>query len=433
MPQKLFQCDPSLKPAACELAMLRHNVDKQNLRFSRKKAKNPVIKKMIEIVESFLKKKKLICYGGVSINAILPQRKQFYNYDIEIPDYDFFSYDALNHAKELATLFAKKGFHEVEAKAGVHYGTYKVFVNFIGIADVTACDMEIFKNLKKEAIRKDGILYCPPNFLRMSMYLELSRPNGDITRWEKVLKRLTLLNKIYPLKHISCLNHQNTITSPSSPVDKAVKLFLIAKEVVFFGSFAIQQYSQSVMPKRHQKSFARNDFDVLCIDAEKTAMELKALLQEKHGLSDCRIVQQGSIGEIVSSHFQVMYLSSIVTFYLPTACHSYNTIRDEESKKWIKVASIETMMSFYLAFMYTSRPYYDRNRLLCMAQYLFQIQQKNRLEQKGLLKRFSLDCYGNQLTLEDIRNEKTRKYRDLRDEFGKREYEEWFLRYRPND
>ena len=32
----------------------------------------------------------------------------------------------------------------------------------------------------------------PPNYLRMAMYLELSRPDGDVSRWEKVLKRLTL-------------------------------------------------------------------------------------------------------------------------------------------------------------------------------------------------------------------------------------------------
>ena len=38
----------------------------------------------------------------------------------------------------------------------------------------------------------------------MLMYLELSRPNGDVGRWEKVLKRLTLLNKHYPLRGKSC-------------------------------------------------------------------------------------------------------------------------------------------------------------------------------------------------------------------------------------
>ena len=36
------------------------------------------------------------------------------------------------------------------------------------------------------------------------MYLELSRPDGDVSRWEKVLKRLTLLNKHYPMKGLNC-------------------------------------------------------------------------------------------------------------------------------------------------------------------------------------------------------------------------------------
>jgi hypothetical protein len=33
---------------------------------------------------------------------------------------------------------------------------------------------EIFNALKKDSLRVAGILYAPPNFLRMSMYLELS-------------------------------------------------------------------------------------------------------------------------------------------------------------------------------------------------------------------------------------------------------------------
>ena len=51
-----------------------------------------------------------------------------------------------------------------------------------------------------DAIQVANIFYCPPNYLRMAMYLELSRPDGDVSRWEKVLKRLTLLNKHYPMK-----------------------------------------------------------------------------------------------------------------------------------------------------------------------------------------------------------------------------------------
>ena len=93
---------------------------------------------------------------------------------------------------------------EVEAKSGQHYGTFKVFVNFIPVADITLLPKELFNAIKKDAIMISGILYAPPNLLRMGMYLELSRPAGDVSRWEKVMKRLTLLNKHYPLTATQC-------------------------------------------------------------------------------------------------------------------------------------------------------------------------------------------------------------------------------------
>ena len=93
---------------------------------------------MIVMVEEFLRETKCICYGGTAINNILPEEAQFYDRDVEIPDYDFFSETPLAHAKELADRFHAKGYSDVEAKAGVHFGTYKVFVNFISMADITA-------------------------------------------------------------------------------------------------------------------------------------------------------------------------------------------------------------------------------------------------------------------------------------------------------
>ena len=73
------------------------------------------------------------------------------------------------------------------------------------------------------------------------------------------------------------------------------------------------------------------------------------------------------------------------------------------------------MLSFYLAFIYVDRPYYNINRILCMSQFLFaKNSTKNRLRQKGLLRRFSPDCYGVQSTLEKMREEKAEIYRKLK-------------------
>ena len=46
------------------------------------------------------------------------------------------------------------------------------------------------------------------------------------------------------------------------------------------------------------------------------------------------------------------------------------------SKTKIKVATIDTILSFYLGFVYIDHPEYDVNRLLCMSSYLFDVQEK---------------------------------------------------------
>jgi hypothetical protein len=95
------------------------------------------------------------------------------------------------------------------------------------------------------------------------------------------------------------------------------------------------------------------------------------------------------------------------------------------------VATIETILSFYLAFIYTNRPYFNKERLLCMSKFLFEVEQKNRLEQKGLLQRFSITCYGEQPTIQNIRGLKAAKFKELQNDRSNPEHERWFLKYNP--
>ncbi len=420
-----------------ELKILRSAVDLAEERQKKRAVKGPEIENIINIVEEFLRNKKLICYGGTAINNILPEQDQFYNKDLEIPDYDFFSPNALDDAKELADIYAKN-FDDVEAKAGVHYGTYKVFVNYIPVADITYLNKELYKSIAKESISVGSILYAPPNYLRMAMYLELSRPEGDISRWEKVLKRLILLNQNYPLHGVDCLNMNFQRGFELENKEKELDIFnivrdaLIGQGVVFFGSLAHGIYS-TYMPKKEGKRIIQKnpDFDVMALKPQFTATVVKERL-EYNGYRNISIIKRERIGEVIAAHYEVRFGKDTICFiYEPLACHSYNIINIDKRK--VRVATIDTMLSFYLAFIYANRPYYDKNRILCMAEFLFKVQQRNRLQQKGVLRRFSINCYGSQSTLEDIREEKTKKYNELMNNKKTKEYEEWFLRYIPNE
>lgn len=435
-----MSCTKNMTFEECELEILRNAVDSAEKTEGAKLVSDPEIQQIIKTVEEFIRKRKLVCYGGTAINNLLPESDKFYDLNIELPDYDVYSQNAMKDAKDLADIYAKQGFIEVEAKSGMHHGTYKVYVNYLPVADITQVDKEIFKKMQEKTKSVAGIKYAPINFLRMNMYKELSRPKGDISRWEKVLKRLVLFNKNYPLRGHECRGEDiQRVFEESTDMtkDDIRKLYFITRDsfmnqgVVFFGSYAGSLYLRKMRRRDRVHTRQIPDFDVLSTDPEVTAEILTERLEEE-GFKNAKILKHDGAGEIIGSHLEVRVGDETIAFiYKPIDCHSYNEIKRDG--KVIKVATIDTMLNLYLAFLYADREYYDENRVFCMAEYMFKVQQQNRLSQKGILKRFSVDCYGKPHTIQDILKERQDKFKELRPKRGTKEYDAWFLRYRPGD
>ena len=369
---------------------------------------------IIRTVEKFIKDNDLICYGGIAINNILPKNDQFYKHG-EFPDYDFFSNDALNHAKALADIYSKAGFGNVEAKSGMHYGTYKVYVNFLNIADITQLDDVYYNNLKKSSKVVKGIMYCPPDFLRMSLYLELSRPKGDVSRWEKIFPRLRLLNKKFPIKNSKCKSIKKNI---DNKIYDDIKNTLIDQKCIFIGGLAQKIYKKYTK----NKSQNYNTFDVICLKAENTA----DIIKKKY--KDVKIEKIDPIGELIPKHYKIMIDDTCyANIYQSDACYSYNKIKI--GKKIVNIGTIFTILSFYLIFLFAGESEYDKNRILCTSYILQNIYLRNRFKNTGVLKVFTIQCEGKQETLEDILTEKRNKFKSLKK--SSKEYEKWFLKYVP--
>jgi hypothetical protein len=110
--------------------------------------------------------------------------------------------------------------------------------------------------------------------------LELSRPEGDVSRWEKVLKRLNLLNKYHPL-HANgkqkCSVRCDSTSGKGHTKSLPEKTFLTARNsfidqgVVVFGGYA-SMYSR-YMPEPFPKGVPA--FDVLAENPDRCATILK--------------------------------------------------------------------------------------------------------------------------------------------------------------
>lgn len=383
-------------------------IERLQLENDKKAAANPVVKKSLAIVKEFLQTHPVMCYGGTAINNLLPEKDRFYDPLTTIPDYDFYSKTPQEHAMILANKLAAAGIENVEAKPGMHLGTFKVFADYEGVADITHLDEDIFDRNWKEDLVRDRIHYVTPNFLRLSMYLELSRPKGDVSRWKKVYERLLLLNKSYPMECPSdVVSRDERVLAEAQR--KQVEKILETKPVVLLGITA-SQIHQGKTPKWSTP---------VTILAEEA--EMKALTEGKK-------TEAHAGTEILPGHVDVFDDDGnvLLRIHETAACHSYHQMANG-----IRVASIPTMLQFFFAYMYSGVDEDEMTHLLCVSQRLVDLASHKEKRRYALLT--PIDCIGTQETLTDLKRHKAHLFTELSKNKDSVDFMKFFFTYNPRD
>ena len=381
-------------------------------------ASDPKLKETLKIVRRFIETHPVICYGGTAINNLLPKEDQFYNPEKDIPDYDFFSKTPQLHGVKIADRLIASGVESVEVKPGVHLGTYKVFADFVGVADISHMDPFIFNKVWKDSIVKDGVHYAPANFLRMAVYLELSRPKGFVERWKKVYGRLQLLNKHYPMT-CPAEDEKQSNTLLSNDLRNEVEDAIIKNELVLLG------FNASMLQSGKNNKWML-PLDVLSLPDDR--QKVSELFQNI--FKDSSKKEFPAYGELVPEHTDILDKDTkrvLIRIYETQACHSYHQL-----KSGLRVASIPTILQFFLSVQYVSDHYkgdVKEQRFLCTAEHLVNLANGN---EKGRSKILTpITCLGKQKSLLDMRIEKTELWEKLKDNKNSREFLEYFFDYKP--
>jgi hypothetical protein len=386
---------------------------------------------MFNITKDFIKNKNLLLYGGLALNLILPPKSRFYD-EYEVPDYDFFSPNAIKHGKELANIYARRGYKDVELKPGLHLGTYKLFVSYTPIADITNVPPKLFRKMMEiSSIERDMILkhnpeidlqISPLDFLRLSMHLELSRPNGFIERWKKVYSRMVLLYKTYPLKYESCFDNLKLFHEETDEVYLAliaeVKEFLKINQYPVLGSETVKMYLKEAgykVPKNFILDKDMTAYDLISETFEKTTKELSLRLskfivsQDMGKESEITIQRHASLfnSELIPGHFIIRYNNKpLVCIYQSEACYAY------KERKALRIATIDTSLSLMYAWLLSDRDYYVKDKIKCAINILLNLQKKQlnrRILKNKIFSPFEIKCYGYQMKLEDLKKKRYSK------------------------
>lgn len=419
---------------------LKDSIKKNELERKKIQKKRHVNDKILNIVKQFIIDKKLICYGGTAINDILPKEQQFYNYENDIPDYDFFSPNALEDAKELCNIFSKENVHSIESKNAFIYGTYKVFINFVPVADITQIDNSFYEYLLKNNIKKDNIFYTPPEFLRMSLHQELARPLGDISRWEKVYSRLQVLNNYFPIltKNKMKTYYEEKLDLNDSELKETYdSLFdYFKKSKLVFCNFDITIYllhKYMKMGLRNKKDFT----DIFIIYTDCLGKTIREIKEKK--INNLQIKKIKSVYKFVDNYCYLYYKEKVIGIIIATnSCLSYNVVKYK--RREIRFGNIDTLLNLYFTMLLINDVPMNKNAIkevIDKLQYVANNYSGILKTYEGFssipekLKRFNLPCYGKQQDKEDVLKERTSKYKKYHKNKTSKEYKKWFFKYSP--
>ena len=353
MEEDIYQSKSLIKRNSESVLKLRleEAVDSAEERIKYEAAHNEDLLKALSIVKMFIKKYRRVCYGGTAMNAILPIKSRFYNPELDLPDYDFFTPDIERDTAILVKELRAAGFNDVIHRVGVHEGTKKILVNFIPIADISRISSNIYSVFYSRSIIKDGIHYTDPDLLRMMMYLELSRPKGMVSRWGKVYERLQLINSSFPPKRIG--RGQTRKFRPRVPVEiqKLIYKFGIESQLIFFTG-RLEKFYRSIIHGKN-RVFDLNAcggcIGLFSASPTEDANAIKQILKGE-GLQVITQLHKAK-GDIVPMYIDLHVNGVVVAIILQeVACHS-NLVFPTSDGRNILVASPDTLITLYYSII----------------------------------------------------------------------------------
>jgi hypothetical protein len=378
------------------LHRLQEAIEAAQERAAYESAHNEDFVKALGIVASFLKRKKRVCYGGTAMNSILPKERQFYNPDFDLPDYDFYTPDLEGDVEELVAELKAAGFQDVYHRVGIHEGTKKILVNFVAVADISFIQPELFAVLYKRSIQRNGVHYTDPDVLRMMMYLELSRPRGQVERWEKVFERLQLINREFPVEAPKGVRGSAEGAPIPFEARRVILDYAIEKQRILCNGPLPLLYGRGIH-RGDAKFSIRPGGPVFLItdDPHGDALALKGMLETHR---EIRLFLHKVRGELVPERIELRIGSRPICLLMKeVACHSYHTIPLEDGRM-ISIGSLELLITIYLAltiFTNHSEEILGPNALGAVRQFVT-LAEANYKANRSQFSPFPLSCHGHQ-------------------------------------
>lgn len=251
------------------------------------------VSNIYQLITKYVIRKNRISYGGFAQNMLLMNKNKddsfykivngaFYNWP-DIADIEMYSPTPIQDAIDLTEELHKAGFHNIDAKEGVHPSTIKIFANFLNYCDISYLPEQIYNNLP--TITVNNIRCAHPHFMACDAYRILNDPMTSYWRLDKAIYRFNKLLKYYPIGN----NNSNKLHFDTSDHDKMKfvrKNIIHSSKLIVIGFYCYDYYIRKV-----NKEPAReyNYYEVISSDLVNDCRKIEKLLKLKY--KDIRVKQ----------------------------------------------------------------------------------------------------------------------------------------------
>ena len=242
------------------------------------------ISKVYNSIKEYIIKNKKIVYGGFAQNILLMNKNKdesfykiingtFFNWP-DVADIEFYSHNPIQDTVDLCEMLHKIGFNNVEAKEGVHSGTFKIFINFINYCDIAYIPEYIYINIP--TILCNNIRCTDPHFMLCDAYRILTDPMTSYWRLEKAIYRFNKLLKYYP---ITC-NQDIDITNKNNIDMKYIRKRIIhGSKLIVVGYYGYNYYYKKVYNNTNEYEY----YEVISEDLINDCKHIEKILKKKYG------------------------------------------------------------------------------------------------------------------------------------------------------
>ena len=362
---------------------------------------------------SYIKNKKVLLYGGMAINDLLPKKDKIYETNV-LPDIDIFSTNGKKQANNIVKYFVKKGYSKITTNytEALHENTFKVYVDSVQVFDITTISKKAYKNLSINSVRGDsGINIVNPQFLRLSLHMIMSQLYDASKRWEKVYKRLVIFYKHYPpvicksnkqdtnvatidtakTKSSESIMRQSMLNSsiPIDLVDNIYK-FLENKDYILFGTNELLTYIEN-----YSKSdiYLPSNLKIAPIQVIATGniLDIAHTIVNSLNIDSISISKIFESDEFIPEHVMIKYKNhQLIEIYNIDVCLTYVNYGK------YRIASINTIIRMYLSMLLSTYDHFKTNNdyLECVVNMLSAIQQDMSKSRKRIFQQILKNCYG---------------------------------------